>query len=125
MDLKRCTVCKTEKGVSHFSNYKSAKDGLKSNCKKCASEQNKARREKTRDAINQNNKEWYYKSKEDKGGRTASALKQGDKECSYCHETKPVTSFYKRGNGGFYGECKDCHAKKSKVYVEDNREKVL
>ncbi|HEC2192625.1 TPA: HNH endonuclease [Staphylococcus delphini] len=123
--MKRCTVCKIEKELSSFSKYARSKDGLKSYCKSCASEQNRKRREKKRDEINAKNRAWYAKSKEKKEERTKKALSKKEKRCSYCNEIKPTTEFYERGNGGLYGECKECHNKKVKIYVEENREKVL
>lgn len=35
--LKKCSKCKETKAISAFSNYKRAKDGLRSYCKECAS----------------------------------------------------------------------------------------
>src|SRR5699024_9733440 len=66
--------------------------------------------------------EWSKKSKEK---RTKAELAKGYKVCNGCNINKKITDYYQRGNGGFYGECKDCHNNKVKIYVENNREVVL
>lgn len=123
--MKKCTVCKVEKELSSFSKYAKSKDGLKCYCKSCASEQNRKRREQKRDEINAKNRIWYEESKKKKEERNKKALSQREKKCSYCEVVKPTTDFYKRGNGGLYGECKECHNKKVKIYAEENRDEVL
>ncbi|MCE7792632.1 HNH endonuclease [Salipaludibacillus sp. CUR1] len=121
METKICTSCKEEKEVSKFSKNKNSKDGLKNYCKQCASEQGVRYREKHRDKKNKRNKEWYWKSKEKKEQRTSEELEKKDKVCSHCGIVKPVTDYYRRGNGGFYGECKSCHANKVQVYKDSIR----
>jgi hypothetical protein len=50
--LKRCTVCKKEKGLEHYHNSKTSKDGYGYRCKPC----DKKAREKYRD----NNRDRFY-----------------------------------------------------------------
>lgn len=123
--MKRCTVCKEEKNLKSFSKYSRSKDGLKGYCKACASEQNRKRREKKRDEINEKNRLWYAESKKNREERTKQALSKGSRICSYCGESKSTSEYYERGNGGLYGECKDCQNEKMKAYVSKNRDKVL
>lgn len=125
MNEKECVSCKTLKPLEDYSKSKKEKDGLKRYCKNCASEMNKRYREKHRKVINERNKVWYEKTREQKNQRTREALKKKKKTCSYCKELKPINDFYKRGNGGFYGECKSCHKIKVDKYTAANREKVL
>ena len=123
--MKRCISCKEEKGFEHFSKNRNSKDGYKNYCKKCASKYNKRYREKHKEKVNAKNRAWYHSSKLNKEKRTNEALSKKEQMCSCCNTVKPITEFYKRGNGGFYKECKNCHNKKMKEYTESNREKVL
>ncbi|MDA2623253.1 HNH endonuclease [Bacillus cereus] len=125
MEIKKCVTCKEDKSLSEYSKNKSTKDGLKTYCKKCASEAGKRYREKHREKVLQAKKDWYETTKKNKEARTSKALVEGQKECSYCGKVKDITDFYKRGNGGFYGECKDCHNIKVRQYEEENREVYL
>lgn len=125
METKICVSCKEEKSTASFSKNRNEKDGLKRYCKQCASEQNKRYRERHREKKNKANKEWYWNSKKKREQRTKKALEEGSKVCSYCGENKLMTEYYERGNGGFYGECKECHNLKMKEYVSENRELVL
>lgn len=108
-----------------FSKNKNSKDGYKNYCKKCASEQNKRYRQRHREKINKRNQEWYYDTKNKKEERTKKELIKGYRVCTHCNEKKNIHNFYKRGNGGFYGECKECHNNKIKIYVEENKDVVL
>lgn len=123
--MKKCVSCKKEKEFISFSKNKNSKDGYKNYCKDCARLQNKRYREKHREKINERNKQWYENSKNNKELRTKKALEKGYKICSQCKLNKKITDYYKRGNGGFYGECKDCHKNKTKIYVANNRDLVL
>lgn len=125
METKVCCTCKQEKTTENFSRNRRSKDGYKEYCKQCAKEKTKRYREKFADEINARNKLWYEKSKREKDKRTQKELDRGYRVCTSCHIKKDIQEFYKRGNGGFYGECKKCHNDKARMYVEENREKVL
>lgn len=125
MVSKKCVSCKETKNIEFFSKNKSSRDGYKSYCKKCASEQNKRYRQRHREKINERNKRWYYESKKVKEQRTQKEISKGYRVCTNCKIEKDIHEFYRRGNGGFYGECKKCHNAKSKLYHNDNRENIL
>lgn len=122
---KKCCTCGVTKDLMNFSKNKNSKDGYKEYCKSCASIKNREYRNKYKDKINSKNREWYNKSKLKKNERTQQELNQGNKTCSVCEKVKEIRDFYERGNGGFYSYCKECHTKKTKIYVDENREKVL
>jgi len=125
MEGKICCTCREKKRIENFSKNKRSKDGYKEYCKQCAKEATKKYREKYRDEINARNKKWYDKTKQEKEKRTQEAIKKGYRICTQCHNKKDILNFYKRGNGGFYGECKQCHNDKVQAYKKDNREIVL
>ena len=125
MAEKMCIFCKKIKDLSQFSKNKNSKDGLKSYCKKCASEKNKIYREKNKDKITEANRQWYNKSKLKKEERTQKELEKGYRVCTICNKKKPISEYYKRGNGGFYAECKECQLKKQNEYHWNNRDKIL
>lgn len=122
---KICCTCKFSKSVSLFSKKKSTKDGYKQYCKQCANEKSRLYREKNKEKINQRNSEWYYKTKSERVARTQKELDKGYRVCTECGKQKDVRDFYERGNGGFYGECKNCHNQKVKIYTSKNRDVVL
>lgn len=122
---KKCCTCKEIKDISMFSKNKNSKDGYKKYCKKCASEQGKKYRENHKEQVLKSKKEWYEKSKLLKEERTLKALNEKYKLCNYCKKEKSIEEFYKRGNGGFYSECKVCSLEKQNKYHYLNREKIL
>lgn len=122
--MKKCISCKKEKDLSNFSKSKNNKDGLKTYCKKCASEQNKKYREKNRSNINKKKRQEYHISKINKEERTEQEIKNGGKVCTVCNSYKEIDNFYKRGNGGFYNYCKKCALKSQKRYTLKNRSKI-
>jgi hypothetical protein len=123
--FKICCTCRRELKVENFSKNKSCKDGLKQYCKECASKKNKKYRNANKDKVLKANKKWYEKSKQDKDVRTKSELALQVKVCNCCNIEKNVQDFYKRGNGGFYSECKQCCLKKQKKYASENREHII
>jgi hypothetical protein len=47
----------------------------------------------------------------------------GGRRCSLCGEARPLTEFYMRGDGKTpQGECRACHAEKSRLYQARRRE---
>lgn len=123
--MKKCISCKKEKDLSNFSKSKNNKDGLKTYCKICASEQNKKYREKNRSVINKKKRQEYHKSKRNKKEKTEQELKIGGKICTVCNNYKSINHFYERGNGGFYNYCKDCASLSQKKYTLKNRDKII
>lgn len=125
MELKRCCTCKEYKDIALFSKNKNSKDGLKSYCKECASIEGKKYREKHRDKVLESKKNWYEKTKINKEARTNAEIEKGFRVCTSCGVRKDINNFYKRGNGGFYAECKECQLKKQSKYHFENRDKIL
>ena len=69
--MKKCSRCKIEKELTEFRENKTAKNGLRSECKSCEKEyreKNKERekeyREKNKERIKEYVKEWYQQNKE-------------------------------------------------------------
>ena len=58
--MKKCRKCKVEKELTEFRENKTAKNGLRSECKSCEKEY----REKNKERIKERNKEWREKNKE-------------------------------------------------------------
>lgn len=125
MKKKKCVSCKTEKILSEFNKNKNSKDGHKEYCRECARKQNKRYREKYKDEINEKKRIAYHNSKAYAEEKTLEELQKGNKICTVCKEKKPITRFYKRGNGGFYNYCKDCQSESFERYVQQNREEYL
>lgn len=125
MELKKCCTCKELREISFFSKNKSAKDGLKPYCKQCAKERGKKYREKNREDILKKKKEWYEKTKLNKETRTKEALEKGTRICTVCGIEKDITEYYKRGNGGFYAQCKQCQLEKQQEYHNKKRDIIL
>lgn len=108
-----------------FSKNRNSKDGLKNYCKQCASKYGKKYNQKHHEEILLRKKKWYEQTKARKEERTKKELEKGFRICTTCKTKKDINEFYKRGNGGFYGECKECCLKKQKLYHSKNREKIL
>ena len=123
--VKMCCTCKEVKDISNFSKNKNSKDGYKQYCKECANKASKKYREENKEKIKESKKEWYYKTKENKNERTQKEIDKGYRVCTVCNIKKDISEFYKRGNGGFYGECKECQLKKQKEYHLKNRDKII
>lgn len=124
MDTKKCCTCKELKTVDHYSKNKASKDGLKEYCKECAAKKGRKYRADHADEINQRNRDWYHKSKCKAKIRTKVELERSVKTCTSCGKILPVSSFYKRGNGGFYARCKNCEQAAQKIFNTLNEEKV-
>lgn len=125
MEFKRCCTCNEYKDVSLFSKNKNSKDGLKAYCKECASIEGKKYRDKNREKVLKSKKEWYEKTKANKESRTNKEIEKGYRICTTCGIEKDISNFYKRGNGGFYAECKECSNKKQSEYHWNNRDKII
>lgn len=125
MATKICRKCGQEKSTDCFSRNKSSKDGLKPYCKQCVSEDSKKYREKYREDINKRKRISYHKSKEHANERTEQQLLEGTRVCTECGKEKPITDFYKRGNGGFYSQCKICSNKLMSEYFAKNHAQVI
>lgn len=65
---------------------------------------------------------YYEESKKHAVERTKRALEKGTKVCTVCGIEKPVSDFYKRGNGGFYSRCKSCERAAQKLFRDSNPE---
>lgn len=125
MATKICRKCGQEKSTDCFSRNKSSKDGLKPYCKQCVSEDSKKYREKNREDINKRKRISYHKSKEHADERTKQQLLEGTRVCTECGKEKPIIDFYKRGNGGFYSQCKICSNKLMSEYFAKNHAQVI
>lgn len=125
MTKKICYSCKQEKPVECFSRKKNTKDGLNIYCKECVSIQSKKYREAHKEAINERKRADYWKSKERAEERTAEQLLEGTRICTRCGIEKPLSEYGKRGNGGFYSQCKSCVSQITAQYAKDNYDLVI
>lgn len=116
MITKICCTCRKEKPVDCFSRNKNSKDGFKEYCKECAALKGAQYREKNRERINERKRIAYEKSKSNAEERTLNELKKGSKVCTVCGTEKPISEFYKRGNGGFFNYCKECANNSAREY---------
>jgi len=64
MEKKKCSLCRSEKDFSLFSNDKHSKDGKTSSCKECRRKKDKEYREKNKDKVRDRNKKNWRKRKE-------------------------------------------------------------
>jgi hypothetical protein len=62
---KTCSKCKQTKDIGEFSKDKKRKDGLRTQCKSCASEHSKAYHQKNKEAIAEKNKAYRQENKEE------------------------------------------------------------
>lgn len=120
MNKKECISCKVEKDIAEFNKNKNSKDGYKTYCRECASKQNRVYREKYREKINEKKRKDYWESKKYSEEKTLRELKENTRACNTCGLEKSITDFYKRGNGGFYSICKECHIETTNQYVSEN-----
>lgn len=125
MSTKICLMCKQEKPVECFSRNRTQKDGLDKYCKSCISIQSRQYRERHEEEIKARKKAAYYREKANADERTAKEMAIGHKVCTGCGIDKPITDFYKRGNGGFYSRCKKCHCEDTMAYVQENYDIVI
>ena len=125
METKICASCKEEKPISCFSRNRNEKDGYKRYCKSCVSEQSAKYRQLHSDEVRERKKSYYWKSKEYADQRTAEQDKIGVKTCTVCGIEKPLSEFYKCGNGGYRSYCKKCANAKARHYQEKNRDHII
>lgn len=125
METKICASCKEEKPISCFSRNRNEKDGYKCYCKTCVSKQSAKYREEHAEEIRERKRAAYWKSKEKAEQRTAEEEKIGIRTCSMCGIEKPLSEFYKCGNGGYRSYCKKCANAKAKQYNEENRDHII
>lgn len=124
-NTKICAYCMIEKPIEQFSRNNASKDGLKSYCKKCASLKEAERRERNKENIRISARKSYWKSKENAEQKTKKELELKSKICNVCKIEKPITDFYKCGNGGFRSYCKKCANEKSRQYQQKNRDEII
>ena len=122
---KICACCKKEKATDCFSKKRSTKDGLNPYCKDCISIKSKAYRTAHREEVQERKKASYHKSKQRADERTAEQLKAGSRICTRCGVEKPLSEFGRRGNGGFYSQCRSCVNEITTEYARINRDKVI
>jgi len=108
--MKKCTKCEQEKEEKDFYKSRSGKNGLMSECKKCADYRKTIRiREKSK---REGKKPKYYSLdvRED--------LKNGVKYCYGCNTKKQFSEFckYKNGTGGLDCLCRECKKKNYKLF---------
>ena len=125
METKICASCKEEKPISCFSRNRNEKDGYKRYCKSCVSNQTAAYREAHAEEVKERNRAAYWKSKEKADQRTAEQEKIGVRTCSVCGIEKPLSEFYKCGNGGYRSYCKKCANAKAHTYNEEHRDQII
>jgi hypothetical protein len=105
MDKKVCGKCKVEKESGCFSKSKNSKDGLKSGCKECASDdyqknillrrlQSKTYYLNNREEIIFNNKEYYKENKETLREYRKTYHKTYSKEYRHKHRNK-INAYFK------------------------------
>lgn len=107
--MKTCSKCKETKELTEFKKNKAMLDGLHSHCRKCDCNQRALCRYNKKNNILK-----YIKCNEN------------EKQCRSCKEIKEVTEFYKdrKFKDGLSSICKICNYKKSRIYIENNKEKV-
>lgn len=112
-ELKECNHCKKWKFKTDFHKSSKAKDGYKSDCKKCRRKINN----EIADSIRNQNTDAYIK----RVGLTVY------KTCSCCKENKLCKHFKIRRDlkSGYSGMCKKCHNKKTSIYYYKNSDKIL
>ena len=93
--MKLCTCCKKERGVSEYSKDKSAKDGLRHNCKICDKERVEKKTEKKK-------AEKRKEREKENAART--------KKCNGCEKVKGFSEYckVKKGKYGYHSICKKC-----------------
>ena len=125
METKICTSCKKEKPIECFSHNCKEKDGYKRYCKDCASKQSAEYRQKHAEEIRERHRTAYWKSKEKADERTSRQAEALVRVCSVCGVEKPLSEFYKCGNGGFRTYCKKCANAKAREYGRLHREDLI
>jgi hypothetical protein len=104
--MKKCSKCEIEKGLSEFYRKKTAKDGLRSECKEC----NKLYQEENKDRIKE------YRNSYNKSDRY--------KELSKIKYNKNKEDILER-NKEYRSKNKEDLSNKKKLYYESNKEEIL
>lgn len=132
--MKTCTKCNITKDLNEYNAYKRSKDGKKSICKTCQSEQSKQYYNKTID---------YQQVRKQKDNRILSPtaqkmqeqaflFKEGKKRCLSCKKVKQINDFHKNPQriDGINTICALCRNtalqskyKKNENYAQKQREK--
>lgn len=125
MIAKICCTCKKEKPIELFSRNKRSKDGYKEYCKECAAIKTAIYRSTHKEQIKESSRASYQKSKESAEERTRNQEKTPSRTCSVCGIEKPISEYYKCGNGGYRSYCKACANEKSREYQRINRDSII
>ena len=126
MTTKICCTCKKEKPIESFSKNKRSKDGYKEYCKECAAIRTAKYKEKHREQTRKASLQWYYKQKENAEERTRQQeIDSPSRVCSVCGFEKPLSDYYKCGNGGYRTYCKLCANKKAREYQRTHHDSVI
>ena len=125
MTTKICCTCKKEKPGDCFSRNKRSKDGYKEYCKECASIKTALYRESHKEQIRESARKSYHKSKQNAEEKTKQQESLSTRICSVCGIEKPLTEYYKCGNGGYRTYCKLCANKKARDYHKAHREEIV
>ena len=125
METKICASCKEEKTISCFSRDRNEKDGYKRYCKSCVSIKSAEYRKTHAEEVRERKRTCYWQSKEKADQRTAEQEKIGVRTCSVCGVEKPLSEFYKCGNGGYRSYCKKCANAKAQLYNEEHRDQII
>lgn len=115
MKTKTCSKCKQTKDIGEFSKDKNSKDGLRSQCKSCVSESNKAYRQATKEEIAKRKKAWYQENKEEIAERR-KAYRQENKE--------KIAEYQKEYQKAYYQENKEKIVERKKAYYQENKEEI-
>jgi len=104
-DKKVCNKCAKKKVLNDFHKRACAQDGRTSICKECRNAKEIERREKIKNSPKNVPKE---------------------KVCSVCAMKKPNSKFSKSSVSitGISSECLECKAKKQRVYIDKNRDRI-
>jgi hypothetical protein len=85
--LKKCTKCGVEKDVSSYGKWALGKDGLKSECRECRSEQSKTYRAANLERIHEQKKQYREVNREELNERS----KQQYRQKKYYADANPLT----------------------------------
>ncbi|MFF7980786.1 endonuclease VII domain-containing protein [Streptomyces sp. NPDC007901] len=98
--MKKCSACQKFLPVGAFAGNASRPDGLQANCRECAAE--------------------YYRRRREAQGRTVRVkvpVRQGHKRCPQCEEVKPHSEWErnKSSSDGWSSYCRECRAERNRI----------
>ncbi|MFF5186886.1 endonuclease VII domain-containing protein [Streptomyces sp. NPDC000345] len=97
---KKCSACQKHLPVGAFASNNSRPDGLQANCRECAAE--------------------YYRRRREARGRTVRVkvpVPRGHKRCPQCEQVKPYSGWErnKSSSDGWSSYCRECRAERNRI----------